>query len=1317
MASVNQRLFDRQVEHSISQRRYSEAARLLLEREAKEHRGRLRELLSGNIRAALQPEINRYAQALYGRSSDSIGDFVGAEIDFQRNSLHREVGAFYSVSTPSRSNLSRRLTSTPLRINGEERGSNLRTGIETVANKELTRVNARVRQGLARGDSTDAIIASVVRTTRLSEAQAKTILTTNLTHAETLVTETMLEENPELFSGTIYTAILDSRTSRLCSRLDGRFQSVDNLKIRPPLHWNCRSTLAYVVKSKQLLQDAATVSDRFDVDRLAVEDSRLFDGANPAQETFTEWLRRQNHETKLKYLDSDEKVALFEGGSLKLSDFLSFRGNPISIAALRVRDNVLTYVTPVRANPDRNTRTFDASRPFQLVRSRQLQNQLRDFFVANSVNSGNPLSLVDFKGTTLLGKRAVRTRSNNQYDPRVNQVDSFTGATVNTLLYEPDFLVFRERMDYMLNSKLLSTKEKEFLERFVNSLEGRISANQQTVVLENLRVIFERYARNREPWDNLEAVLVRELGFSVVNTSRILDRRSRTRAAVFNGWTGDSEEPSIMILGERFTIRQLSDRKLANERFTRAWQTRYGRDIARRLLYQRKAPWRLYFANRPDKARGTLNSIIDSYRKKAIRAVFYKKNPRLFYLRYGKVKSVKDILRSILDDLIPFEELRQQGALNYLRSTVREKYRNLVDLEFLVNRRKKSFADRFLGQLEKAVAGEELSGRANDAVNLLARLVQTIGEGVTTDYDSLAIQLGTTLIKEWPGFAGRPSTLASFHAEGSRVLKFFQDAGFIRVNSRGVTRRAVTDLDTLRPSGAWKDTVSREVQVLEPRMLELQSAARQILVANRTGVTLPRNRYYVKAGHKTYFDARGENTGIPIITRSAFADFDANRIDKDFADMLNWQMDARYVVDPEFSTFMDNLVRFKDSRGNVAKYDALNAFRDEIVRRGDQGFGLMETVRYYRDTGLPFRYNARIDSRGRIYYNGYLTPTGGEVVRPFLNSFDSQPMTPAGMDQLKIQMASVIGPGTEALTTAGRLAIFRRHEASILRVGRMLTETTQRDRRIREFLEDPFVQSIDGEEVAKIARFALEYYRVHRHMGGDLDFLNRGASVYRIQDSRGRGPFINNRAGRVIQDFDRKKNPFPVPPAHAERIDQYKKMFPEFDFEVIDFDRKSRFAFNSEQQLRNWFSEADLERLKARGFSIQRIDNVDIVDSTNTQVTFRFRSPEKLKKLSTYRTQLMGEADASASGLQVIALSTGNRGAALTSNVVPTRQKQRVYDLTAQDTVADPRFQAMLRELNIELTWEDLSRAAKYQNMLIAIVFFKLREFKEGLKA
>jgi hypothetical protein len=452
-----------------------------------------------------------------------------------------------------------------------------------------------------------------------------------------------------------------------------------------------------------------------------------------------------------------------------------------------------------------------------------------------------------------------------------------------------------------------------------------------------------------------------------------------------------------------------------------------------------------------------------------------------------------------------------------------------------------------------------------------------VAEGTTTDYDSLAILLGKELKQTWnPLYPIFGSSLEDYHEQGSKILELLRQQGLIRVNSRGVTRRATTDLDTGRASGNWKDTVSREVQVIDPVMLKLQDYNRRIELSNRLGVDRPENKYFVVPGKKTYVDARGRDTGVPVVTRSAFSKFDEKQIDGDFADMLNHTMSFRYEVDDDFSSFMDDLARFKDQRGKAAYYDSINGFREEIIRRGDQGYGLMEAIRYYRSNGKPFTVHARIDGRGRVYYNGYLTPTGGEVVRPFLNTAHAVPMTPQGLHQLRIQMASVIGPGTEALTEAGRLAIFKRNEKSILELGALLSAKTQRDRRIREFLEHPLVQSTDAAEIAKIARFSLEYYRIYQATGGDF-------------------------------------------------------------------------------------------------------------------------TPSKLK---LYKSKLLGEADASASGLQMIALATGDRGAAITSNVLQSVKKNRIYDLVAQDTVSDPRFRELMDELGLDLTWEDINKAAKYQVMI-----------------
>lgn len=1177
--TLTQDLFDRQVEHLLMTKRYQEAARLLIDKETSRHKGTVSSMLRRDpkVNLELQREVARYVEQLHSIGTESIKDYIGAELDFQTNSLRKATGSWYTVQSSDRGLLARKITSTPLKLALEtKQHGTIAEGFESLGQAHYTRISASIRRGIADGLTPDQVIANVVRQTGVTQSQATTLVNTNFSQAEALVKNDIAEKNSTVIKGMEFTAILDSRTSKLCSGYDGLIQPVDKIKIRPPLHWNCRSTLVPILKSKaQLLESNSPLLDKSQL--VGVPDYQLT-GASPLKEDFTEWLRRQSMPTKLKYLDTEEKVTLFEQGQLKVSDFFNTLGRPISLAALRVKDNLLTLVGGGEREVVVSKRLTSVTRPFQLTRSKETQSDLYDLIIADTANPSQAIALTDYRGTTLGGKRSVRTRTMNEFDPRNNTFDPFTGQSKSTLYYDPDFTLYRERLDYMRNSKLLDVNQKDFIETFANSLEGRISVNQQSVVVENLRVVFERYQKQPVPWDDFVSVYKAESNFSVVNVSRLLDRRSRAKDSLFLGFRGDPNEPSVMVAGNKVTIAELMQDKLKYQRYVDAWAKDNGTDFARGLYYRVNAPWKAYFFDIDRPETDLFSQLKDSFIKRTIRRLFYKDDPIGFYTRYGKVPAMKKVLQKWFKKQITpsfwkdFIALKEEGVIDFLQRTIRENYRSIIDYEFKLLNLKKDRQSIVTKLLLESSDGK-LTKRGK-AIQALASSIETVASGQMTDYDGLAIAIGRNLKDRWPDlipYLG--NSLQDYHREGSKLLEAMREQGLIRVNSRGVTRRAVVDLDTGRAGGFWKDTVSREIEILDPTMIRLQDYSRRLELSNRFGIDRPKNAYYVVPFKKNYVDARGDDTGVSVITRSAKANFDEKQLDGDFADMLNHTMAGQYEVDPEFASFMDDLVRFKDQRGRADYYDGLNLFREEIVRRGDQGYGLMEAVRYYRATGRKFSANARIDGRGRVYYNGYLTPTGGEVVRPFLNSAIPTSMTPEGLFQLRIQMGAVIGPGTEALTNAGRLEIFARHEASILKVGELLSATTQRDRRIREFLELPFIQETEGEEIAKIARFSLEYYRIWHHTGGDF-------------------------------------------------------------------------------------------------------------------------SPEKL---ATYYTKLMGEADASASGLQVIALSTGNRGAALTSNVLQTTRKMRIYDLVAQDVVADPRFQQLMRDLGLNLTWEDLSKASKYQ--------------------
>ena len=142
-------------------------------------------------------------------------------------------------------------------------------------------------------------------------------------------------------------------------------------------------------------------------------------------------------------------------------------------------------------------------------------------------------------------------------------------------------------------------------------------------------------------------------------------------------------------------------------------------------------------------------------------------------------------------------------------------------------------------------------------------------------------------------------------------------------------------------------------------------------------------------------------------------------------------------------------------------------------------------------------------------------------------------------------------------------------------------------------------------------------------------------------------------------------------------------------------------------------AEAALLSARAAGLTPGKISSEQLLAKLNERLADELESlpkpkvplsakdpfaPDNLAKMNSYKTALALEQDASSSGAQIIALTTKNRQLAELSNVVPTNQKQRLYDEIAASTFNDPRFIELNKKLN--LTEKDLRKGAKQQNMV-----------------
>jgi SPP1 gp7 family putative phage head morphogenesis protein len=1120
---INTKIYDRVVDHLTDVRLYEEGVQLQNKRILQRHRKRLRDILKENIRANVQPEVRRFGKEMLSHQKSSMLEFSTSQLDFHSDNLNKELKNFYKVTKPRSKELLAEITGP--NIKGVK---SITENVRNISSGELTRIQIKVKRGLANGSSPNEIIQDVLKTTKLTENQARALTRTSITSTQSTALTKVAEANSHVIRGFVFTAVLDNRTSPICSFHNGKIYDVGDKRYMPPLHWNCRSSLVPIVKSKDELLKEKT--SRINKTNLNNKKAETLTGVAPSVESFGAWLKRQPFDIQTKVLGTMDKANLFREGKLKYDQFITAAGKGLSIQALRNRAaNATAIYAPKQKLRELDVR-IEANRPSSLIRSPRHKDDLRQLFILDADDFSKTISLTDFKGTSLAGKTASRRRVGNEFDERNFSADPLTGEIKNNNLYDPDFNLYQERLDFMRNSKLLLKDEKDFIESVVAGLDDKISVNQQTVVVENLRVVLERYAKNKQPWDNLSAVLRAENRFAVQNVSRLLDTRSRKRNEMFISYLS-REDPQVQIMGKYYNFAKLQADQLKDQRFIDSWRSTTGVKLAKKAYFKGRTPMRLYFSRYVNKVPNRENLI-----KK-----FRKQNPKLDKI----LKAYKN-----LDKV-------QDSFITRLIAGKREAYRRILDLEFLYAKQKPSSI--FIEQ------------RALEAITKAMKLVAS---GQSTDYDSLAINIGKMFSKDFEEvFPFINHTLKDYHKQGSNLLDFMKDQNLIRIQFRGKTRRGVLDLETGRASGGWGDTISREVQVIDKELLKLQESERRVTISRRLGITSERDRLYVKAGKKTYVDARGNDTGLPLISRDKFPDYDEKQIDREMAQMLNHVMSVEYGVDNEFFEFMDDIVRFRDPRGNAKYYDSINEFRHEILNRGEQGYGLMATAKYHAQRGRNFRTTAFIDSRGRVYHRGYLTPTGGEVVRPFLNSGKSIRMTEEALDELQIQIGALIGPGTEALTQNGRRAIFNRNKDKILELGSIMQSKTQRDRRLRQFLEHPLIRGLEGPEVPKMARMALEYARIQKHL-------------------------------------------------------------------------------DSGQPLRN------------------------------------------------YMTKLMIENDASSSGAQIIGLSTGDRAVSQASNVLATTQKNRLYDLVAMDTVNDPEFLKIPALRDANLTWEDLAKAAKSQNMV-----------------
>ena len=207
-----------------------------------------------------------------------------------------------------------------------------------IAVDQAERFNQVVRQGLLTGEPTPEIakrligslefgeraktakqlIAAGGQATAVADNQIMALVRTSINQVANTASQQVYEANQDITPRYRYVATLDTRTSSICRALDGREFEYGKGPL-PPQHFNCRSTTVPVIDYKALGFDPPPEGRR-----------AAAGGQVPANETYGQWLAKQDLPTKAKALGAG-KVVYFN----KLSE----KYGPTNAIAKLVRDD------------------------------------------------------------------------------------------------------------------------------------------------------------------------------------------------------------------------------------------------------------------------------------------------------------------------------------------------------------------------------------------------------------------------------------------------------------------------------------------------------------------------------------------------------------------------------------------------------------------------------------------------------------------------------------------------------------------------------------------------------------------------------------------------------------------------------------------------------------------------------------------------------------------------------------------------------------------------------------------------------------------
>lgn len=358
MATINERLRDETIAHSLFQSRYGagvarEMVKVLNESDA-EISARLIVALDGvnpnsvtvkrleSLLASVRLVNKQAINAMYASLSDELLDFAKHEAGYQ-------LSLFDSLLPGPVLNRFPLAAITQEQVYGAAmaqpfQGRLLRDWAENIEADRMTRIINAVKNGYLAGDTVEQM-ARKVRGTRARNYQdgaieagrknVTAVVKTAVTHMTAVARDKFAENNSNIIDAKQWLSTLDNKTShdciirdRLKYTLEGKpiGHKVPYLQGPGRIHFCCRSMETLITKSWRELG--------FDIDEMDEGTRASMDGQVPTGTTYSEWLQRQSYRRQVQVL-GETRARLMKDVGMRTDEFFTDTGEWLTLKQLQ----------------------------------------------------------------------------------------------------------------------------------------------------------------------------------------------------------------------------------------------------------------------------------------------------------------------------------------------------------------------------------------------------------------------------------------------------------------------------------------------------------------------------------------------------------------------------------------------------------------------------------------------------------------------------------------------------------------------------------------------------------------------------------------------------------------------------------------------------------------------------------------------------------------------------------------------------------------------------------------------------------------------